>query len=96
MQVIVPWQGAADLFRQVREEAAATGLTSALLRRAAPITVSCFDRNWVEQHAEPLCFASSRHCAESGFYILNAGQENCYDNATGLTLTSSLPEDFMV
>ena len=96
VQVIVPWQGAADLFRQVREEAAATGLTSALLRKAAPITVSCFDRNWVEQHAEPLCFASSRHCTESGFYILNAGQEHCYDNATGLTLTSSLPEDFMV
>lgn len=98
VQVIVPWQGAAALFREVRAEAEATGLTAALLRKAVPLTVSCFDLGWVEQHATPLCFAGRRafaQPAQSGFYLLNAGQERCYDPVTGLNSGSTMPEDFM-
>lgn len=96
IQLIVPWD--TDLFRQVREEARANGLTAALQRKAAPITVNCFDQAWVEQHAEPLLWAGQRghYPTESGVYLLNAGEERFYSSLTGLTPDSTMPEDFMV
>lgn len=85
VQVIVPWQGNPALFAQVREEALKTGLTPALLRKAAPITVSTFDEA-IGQHAEQLCFARKKGGAiiKSDSYLLNIGHEDCYDNHIGL------------
>lgn len=98
VQLIVPWSGEGELFTQIQAEVHASGLTAAVLRQAAPITVNCFNRDWVEQHAEPLYFSAHRgHLPiQTNTYILNAGQERFYDELTGLTFDSTLPEDFMV
>lgn len=96
--MIVPWRGKAELFAQIRADVRASGLTAAVLRRAAPITINCFDQGWAEQHAEPLRFSARRgHLpVQTNTYILNAGQERFYDDLTGLTPDSTMPEDFMV
>lgn len=98
VRVIVPWQGALTQFGEIRREALDHGLTAGLLREAAPLTVSCFEREWVEQHATPLYFAGKafREKAESGYYVLNMGHEMCYDAVTGLKIDSNLPELYMV
>lgn len=97
VQLIIPWNGKAELFRQIQSEVRAAGLTAAILRQAAPITVNCFDRSWVEQHAEPLYFSArlGHLPIQTNTYILNAGQERFYNDLTGLTPDSTLPEDFM-
>lgn len=98
VRVIVPWQGALEQFEEIREQADDHGLTAGLLREAAPLTVSCFEREWVERHASPLYFAGKafREKAESGYYVLNMGHEACYDAVTGLKIESNLPELYMV
>ena len=98
VHVIVPWQGALTQFEEIRREALDHGLTAGLLRESAPLTVSCFEREWVEQHATPLYFAGKafREKTESGYYVLNIGHETSYDAVTGLKIDSNLPELYMV
>ena len=100
VKLIVPWQGEIELYRTVQAQAR-SGLTAALLRQAAPLTVNCFERDWVEQHAECLYYPArrGRPATPSDTYILNEpweGQTSFYNDVTGLTLDSTLPEDFMV
>ena len=98
VQVIVPWAGEQERFDAVSKEALSHGLTAALLRKAAPIAVSCFERDWVEQHATPVYFAGKVFARkeESGYYILNRGHEACYDAVAGLQINSTLPENYLV
>lgn len=100
VKLIVPWQGEIEMYRTVQAQAR-SGLTAALLRQAAPLTVNCFERDWVEQHAECLYYPPrrGRPATPSDTYILNEpweGQTSFYNDVTGLTLDSTLPEDFMV
>ena len=97
VQVIVPWEGQRQQFEEIARAALEQSITASLLRHAAPLTVSCFEKDWVEQHATPLRFAGSyaSHTAETGFYLLNCGHEHFYDNKMGLMTTSTMPEDFM-
>ena len=92
VQVIVPW-GDLDEFQAIAKEAE-HGLTGKLLHRAAPITVSCFEREWVEQHATPLYYINRRYGqkTESGYYVLNTGHEDAYDAVTGLNIQSELSD----
>ena len=92
VQVIVPW-GDLDEFQAIAKEAE-HGLTGKLLHRAAPITVSCFERDWVEQHATPLYYINRRYGqkTESGYYVLNTGHEDAYDAVTGLNIQSELSD----
>lgn len=98
VQIIVPWSGEIKLFHEVQKELWQNGLTAETLRRAAPITVSTFEKEWVEEHAEPLYFQAKRYDTktESGFYILNTGHEKYYDGKMGLRTESAEPEEYMV
>lgn len=89
IQVIVPW-GKPENFQAIAKEALDHGLSGELLRKAAPITVSCFEREWVEQHATPLYYINRRYGqkTESGYYVLNTGHERYYDNVVGLQIQS--------
>jgi len=96
VKVIVPWDGNMELFESVRREALETGVTAALLHRAAPITVTTFNEEAVKKHAENLKFARRRgvETIDSGVYILNKGHENCYDAKLGLQFRDPEPGDW--
>ena len=70
------------------------------MREVAPITVSCFEKEWVEQHAEPLYFwkrvNGTRVKLESGYYILNVGHEKYYDEKMGLKMEDVEATDYMI
>lgn len=97
IQVIVPW-GKPENFQAIAKEALDHGLSGELLRKAAPITVSCFERDWVEQHATPLYYINRRYGqkTESGYYVLNTGHEACYDNVIGLNVQCETSEVYFL
>lgn len=90
VQVIVPYERKAQLFRAIARRARAEGLTAGLLRDAAPITVSCYDEELVRLHCEPV-YPHRRPgdfpCG-SDVYLLAAGHEGCYRGDIGFR-----PED---
>lgn len=93
IQVIVPW-GKPENFQAIAKEALDHGLSGELLRKAAPITVSCFERDWVEQHATPLYYINRRYGqkTESGYYVLNTGHEDAYDAVRGLDIAGEMSD----
>lgn len=86
VQVVVPYPPKIELFQTVRQQARAEGWTAALLREAAPILVSSYQEEQVRQHCEQIPWRGRRthQTAESDFYILCTGHENCYRANTGL------------
>lgn len=100
VQVIVPYpyQGDGDtepLFERICRQARRDGVTPALIRQAAPITVSCYHEDPVRQHCEqiPLRKRHSGERAESDLYLLATGHEDCYQPDTGLRLAAPSPAD---
>ena len=85
VQVVVPYEEQTELYEQIRSEALNIGLTKSLLRMAAPLTVTCYDRELAERICEPLFFAgkSKIETRESPYYIILTGQEDCYDRKMG-------------
>lgn len=61
VQVIVPYEGRQELFEEIQQELQRTQcVTPQLLQRAAPITVSVYDRDSCERFAEPLFLPARR------------------------------------
>ena len=85
VQIIVPYEEQKALYERLRAEALKVGLTKPLLRMAAPLTVTCYNRELVEQVCEPLFFAgkSRPDTRESSYYMVLSGQEGCYDEKMG-------------
>lgn len=97
VQVIVPYQK--DLFQQICQQAGSEGLTAALIRKAAPITVSSYNEDLVRQHCEQIPWHRNRtaSAAESDFYILAAGHETCYQPDLGLRFfTPGINDEFFL
>lgn len=95
VQVVVPYGEA--LYREIRLSAEDGGVTPALIRQAAPITVSCFNEKLVRLHCEQIPYRKRRPDAqaESDFYILSAGHEGLYRQDTGLQLAAPDTDDEM-
>ena len=83
VRLIVPWAGQAALFHQLRQAELAGGVPAALLRAAAPITITCFDEEAVRACASPLFLWRRGERTESGYYLLNTGYEQAYDPLMG-------------
>lgn len=85
LQIIVPYEDQIELYQQLRIQALQKGLTKALLRQAAPLTVTCYDQKLVEHICEPLQFAGvhGTEKGDSGYYILLSGRESCYRSKLG-------------
>lgn len=85
IQVLVPYEAQKVLYQKLRTEALENGLTKALLRQAASLTVTCYDRELAEQVCEPLYFVGTGHLEKqkSPYYVLLSGQENYYDEKMG-------------
>ena len=100
VQLIIPWSERKNLFDNIRLRLEEKGLTAEIMREVAPITVSCFEKEWVEQHAEPLYFwkrvNGTRVKLESGYYILNVGHEKYYDEKLGLKMGEIEAKDYMI
>ncbi len=100
VQLIVPWSEKKELFNNIRLRLEEKGLTTEIMREVAPITVSCFEKEWVEQHAEPLYFwkrvNGTRVKLESGYYILNVGHEKYYAEKMGLKMGDVEATDYMI
>lgn len=94
IQLIVPWDGAAALFAEIEEAGRNNAVDMQLLRKAAPITITCFDKETVKAFASPLCRKRRGEIEQTGTYIVNPGFENCYDSRWGLRLEGIVPENF--
>ncbi len=88
VQVIVPYDP--ELFHQIKLQAQRDGLTPALIKQAAPITVSTYEEASVRKHCEPVLWHRGRQDGnvESDFFLLLAGHEGCYQSDMGLRLDS--------
>ena len=88
IQVVVPYDQ--TLFQTIRQQAETEGVTPALIKAAAPITVSSFHEDLVQQHCEQIPWR--RRGAEapekSDFYLLTTGHERCYQPDMGLQLAA--------
>ena len=85
VQVIVPLIGQMELYHELKV-VLEQGITPALMRKAAPITVSCFEDEKLGQIAKQIPFAK-REEGMSPFYYL---QEECYSPDMGLQIPDSL------
>ena len=90
-QVIVPYDGERALYESVAGQLRERGVTGALLKAAAPITVTCFARD-LAAYAEEIPFARrgrdrfSEQTAGSGVYLLRPQYQECYSGKLGLCL----------
>ena len=86
-QAIVPYSGAdvsyASIAKRMRDE----GVTHALLKEAAPITVTCFAKN-LKIYAEEIPFAGhgKTQTAGSGVFLLCPQYTDLYSDELGLHL----------
>lgn len=90
-RVIVPYDGEWERYRHIAEQARQQGLTAALLREAAPITVTCFVKE-ISTYAEEIPYArrgrghSFEQTAGSNIYLLRPQFEDLYSAQLGLYL----------
>lgn len=86
VQVIVPYTEERKLYEQISEQLRKQGVNGALLKRAAPITLTCFARN-LSAYAEEIPFArrgGERRDVGSGVFLLRPQFEDLYSNRSGL------------
>lgn len=88
VQVIIPYDQA--LFKNIRQQAETEGVTPALIKAAAPITVSSFHEELVRQHCEQIPWRRRGAGApeKSDFYLLTTGHEGRYQPDMGLQLAT--------
>lgn len=88
VQVVVPYDQA--LFQTIRQQAEAEGVTPALIKAAAPITVSSFHEELVRQHCEQIPWRrrGAETPTQSDFYLLTTGHERCYQPDMGLQVAA--------
>ena len=80
----MPYLGQEELFRKIQAQLHKTGeITPALMKQAAPITISYYDEELLSHWAEPLLLPKRRGREseanrQSGWYLLS--DERCYDS----------------
>ena len=88
IQVVVPYDQA--LFQTIRQRAETEGVTPALIKAAAPITVSSFHEDLVQKHCEQIPWhrRGAETPVKSDFYLLATGHKGCYQPDMGLQLVA--------
>ena len=95
VSLIVPWSGEHELFQKVCDAERKGSVSQALLREAAPITISCFDEETVRACATPLFLRRGKLAVETGTFILNKGFEDRYDPVRGFSADDNMHENYM-
>ena len=93
VKLIVPFRANCSLFHRIRD---AERITTELLRAAAPITVSCYDEDFVRTIATPIRIRLRGTEQGTGYYILNHGFENYYDSVIGLQYDECSADEYMI
>lgn len=96
VSLIVPWSGEMELFQKVSQAAQEGRVTPALLREAAPVTITCYDEAAVRACASPLTLRKGKNIVETGCFLLNPGFEGRYDPVTGFAPEDDLHETLML
>lgn len=93
VQVIVPFSGEEERYERVCASFRANGVTKAVLKEAAPITVTCFDKR-LDVFAERLCYPVRGGFAEESNTCLLRGQfMHLYSDTLGLQLPQEIQFD---
>ena len=87
-KLIVPYSGMMEKYISLREELKKSGITPRLMKEAAPLTVTVFDRGDMERFAEPIMHRRNRsgEPGQRGYWILRAQCEECYTEEGGFKL----------
>ena len=99
-RVVVPYAGERELYEKTAARLREQGVTAALQKEAAPITVTCFARD-LKTYAEELPFArrgrekSAAPTVGSNVYLLRPQYESLYSESRGLYLPKEERFDFM-
>lgn len=94
MRILVPSAAEPELYCRLRTQALSDGMTPALMKAAASISVSCFaDRDSrLDSYLEPIPCARRNKRTDSkpsGFYLLRPQHEALYTEKTGLQFPDS-------
>lgn len=95
VRLIVPWSDNRKLFDSIRKAVDHNSITQALLHTAAPITISCFDREAVKACATPIQIRRGGNVMDTGYYILNPGFESRYNPVMGFLPGDTMYENLM-
>lgn len=93
VKLIVPCRANCALFHKIRD---AEKITKELLRAAAPITISCFDIDYVKRIATPIKIGLRGTELDTGYYILNRDFENYYDPVVGFKYDKDSYDVYMI
>ena len=89
VKVLIPYAGQMELYEKLRQQMLAEGLTAALMREAAPITVATFEKE-VSQWCKKVRYKGQQETdGETDWYVLDNLQ--LYYNDIGLQF--NLPSD---
>ena len=88
VKVIVPWEGGGAAYEEIVGAATKEGMTGALMRKAAPITVTVFQKE-LEIFAESIPLPRNRdgQIRDSGYYYLRPQYLDRYDERMGLQIS---------
>ena len=96
-QIIVPYADERELYDRIAKQLRETGVTRALLREAAPITVTSFASKF-STYTEKIFFAghgNSDNGGNSGIFLLLEQYEDLYSPQTGLHMPESEKTEFI-
>lgn len=90
-KLIIPYSGLMHEYRTICKELKKNGITPGLMKEAAPLTITVFDRGKLEQFAEPVLLRKRNRSGSvhSGYWILRAQYESAYTEEGGLKLPDS-------
>ncbi len=91
-RVIVPYSEKMELYEKVRDKLDKEGVNKSIIRMAEEITVSCYDKQKVNENCECLYFRSyeTGEKTSTNHYLL--GIKDFYDNRRGLTFDKQFDE----
>ncbi|MBR5364659.1 MAG: CRISPR-associated helicase Cas3' [Clostridia bacterium] len=99
VRVLVPYADKTELFESVRKRMLEGGLTAALMKEAAPITVTTFEKD-ISRWTEPVRFRNEKEQeSESGWYVLCPQFYGLYREDEGLQFVpptvEKIEQDFL-
>ncbi|MGN1456601.1 MAG: CRISPR-associated helicase Cas3' [Acutalibacteraceae bacterium] len=94
VNILVPYEKCIDEYNMLKAEAEQHGISKQWIRRAAKISVSCYDREKVKEICEEVFFIIKGEKHHSGWYILN--DKKFYDNKAGFHIDDDSSLDYII